>query len=69
MIATTLAALRKKSALYLFIAGVEPEPGYKDWLAEVLPHAKIMVFPGSGHFPQLARFASLATTDSADWSP
>jgi hypothetical protein len=46
------------------------EPGYQDWLSEVLPRACVMVWPGSGHFPQLAhprRFAGcLAAT--AQWA-
>ena len=68
--AAWLSALRVAKVRYLFIAGHEVEPGYQDWLSEVLPRACVMVGPGSGHFPQLAhprRFAGcLAAT--AQWA-
>jgi len=64
-----LAAVRAAKVPYLFIAGHEIEPGYQDWLHDVLPQASVMVWPGSGHFPQLdhpRRFAGcLAAT--AQW--
>ena len=68
--AAWLSALRAARVPYLFIAGHEVEPGYQDWLNDVLPQACVMVWPGSGHFPQLAhprRFAGcLAAT--ARWA-
>lgn len=57
-----LAALRATAVPYLIVAGSEPEPGYRQWLGEVLPQAAITVLPDSGHFPHLAypgRFAEL----------
>jgi len=65
-----LSALRSASVPYHVVAGHEPEPGYREWLAEALPQATISVWPDSGHFPQLAhpdQFAEClkATTD---WS-
>ena len=64
--AASLAAVRAARVPYLFIAGHEVEPGYRDWLDHMLPQASVTVWPGSGHFPQLAyprRFAGcLAAT-------
>jgi pimeloyl-ACP methyl ester carboxylesterase len=55
-----LARLRAAEVPYLIVAGSDPEPAYRNWLAEVLPQAEITVLAGSGHFPHLgdpARFA------------
>ena len=64
--AASLAAVRAARVPHLFIAGHEVEPGYRDWLDHMLPQASVTVWPGSGHFPQLAyprRFAGcLAAT-------
>jgi len=30
------------------------EPAYSKWLTTVLPESRVTVWPGSGHFPQLA---------------
>jgi pimeloyl-ACP methyl ester carboxylesterase len=68
--AATLAAVRDAGIPYLFIAGHDVEPGYRDWLRQSLPGAHVEVWPGSGHFPHLAhpgRFADrLAAT--ANWN-
>ena len=54
---------------YLVVAGADLEPGYQQWLSEILPQVAVTVWPGSGHFPHLAhpdRFAEcLAAT--AHW--
>jgi pimeloyl-ACP methyl ester carboxylesterase len=55
MVQDTVAALRAAGTPYLYIAGEEPPPGYRQWLGQHLPSAAIEVWPGSGHFPQLAR--------------
>jgi pimeloyl-ACP methyl ester carboxylesterase len=57
---TGMAAVRALRTPYLFVAGHEPEPGYRAWLQQKLPQVSIVVWPGSGHFPHLAhpgRFA------------
>ena len=62
------AALRAAQVPYLFIAGHEVEPGYRDWLNHVLPQASVAVWPGSGHFPHLAhprRFAECLAATAA----
>jgi pimeloyl-ACP methyl ester carboxylesterase len=67
--AQLLAALAASGVPYLVIAGREFEPAYQAWLSQSLPQARVVVWPGSGHFPQLAqprRFAEcLAAADPA----
>ena len=56
-----LRAVRACRVPYRVVAGNEMEPGYARWLATVLPESRVTVWPGSGHFPQLAhpdRFAA-----------
>jgi len=64
--ATALAAVRAAGVPYLVVAGDALEPGYQQWLNEMLPQVSVTVWPGSGHFPHLAHpdlFAEcLATT-------
>ena len=67
--AACLEALRTTKVPYLFVAGHEVEPEYQAWLDRVLPQVAFMVWPGSGHFPQLAhpgRFAE-ALAATARW--
>jgi pimeloyl-ACP methyl ester carboxylesterase len=68
--ASWLGAVRAAKVPYLFIAGHGVELGDQRWLSDVLPQACVAVWPGSGHFPQLAhprRFAGcLAAT--ARWA-
>jgi len=64
--AAALTAVQAAGVPYLVVAGNALEPGYQQWLTEMLPQVKITVWPGSGHFPHLAhpdRFAEcLAAT-------
>lgn len=53
-VAVALAALRASAVPYLVVAGAEPESDYQKWLGTVLPQATVTVWPGSGHFPQVA---------------
>jgi pimeloyl-ACP methyl ester carboxylesterase len=71
MIAAMLAAARAAGMPYLIVAGNDLEVSYREWLAEMLPHATVTVWPGSGHFPHIAhpgRFAAClaAVADSAE---
>jgi pimeloyl-ACP methyl ester carboxylesterase len=55
-----LAAVRGAAIPYLFIAGHQVEPWYRDWLSQMVPGAAVEAWPRSGHFPHLAhprRFA------------
>lgn len=45
---------------YAFVTSTEPDPAYEKWLLGVVPHARIEVLPGGGHFPHLAHPAELA---------
>jgi pimeloyl-ACP methyl ester carboxylesterase len=57
-----LGRLRESGTPYLIVAGDEPGDEYRRWLRDVLPQARIEVWPGSGHFPHLAhpeRFAEV----------
>jgi pimeloyl-ACP methyl ester carboxylesterase len=61
MVGATLAAVRAAGVPYLLVAGDELTTGYRGWLIERLPHATVMEWPGSGHFPHIAhpsRFAA-----------
>jgi pimeloyl-ACP methyl ester carboxylesterase len=61
MVGATLAAVRAARVPYLVVAGEDLEPGYQEWLTEILPQAAVTVWPGSGHFPHIAqpgRFAA-----------
>jgi pimeloyl-ACP methyl ester carboxylesterase len=56
-----LARLRAAQVPYHLIAGTEPGEGYRTWLREALPQARVTVYPSAGHFPHLvdpARFAA-----------
>jgi pimeloyl-ACP methyl ester carboxylesterase len=67
-VAATLATMRAAKVPYLFVAGHEVEPEYRDWLNHVLPQASVAVWPGSGHFPHLAhprRFAECLAATAA----
>jgi pimeloyl-ACP methyl ester carboxylesterase len=67
MIEQESAALRNSGMPYLYIAGDDLAPGYRQWLAEHLPAATVEIWPRTGHFPHLAdppRFAQRL----ADWT-
>jgi pimeloyl-ACP methyl ester carboxylesterase len=70
VVGATLAAVRAAGVPYLVVAGDDLEPGYREWLTDMLPHATVTVWPGSGHFPHIAhpgRFAArLAAAGSTD---
>jgi pimeloyl-ACP methyl ester carboxylesterase len=55
-----LGILRSDRVPYWYVAGEEPPAAYADWLTSMLPDVKISVFPGTGHFPQLAEPAEVA---------
>jgi pimeloyl-ACP methyl ester carboxylesterase len=38
---------------YFSLHGIDPGPGYGEWLAEVIPGATIEVWPEVGHYPHL----------------
>jgi pimeloyl-ACP methyl ester carboxylesterase len=60
MIEHETAALRASGMPYLYIAGDDLRPDYRQWLGVRLPAATVEVWPRTGHFPHLAdpqRFA------------
>ncbi len=64
-----MATLRAGGLPYLIVAGSDLEPAYQRWLNEMLPEARVTVWPESGHFPHLAhpdRFAA-ALASTAGW--
>jgi pimeloyl-ACP methyl ester carboxylesterase len=64
-----LLSLRASDVPYAVVAGSEPGPAYRAWLAARLPQATITAWPGSGHFPHLARpdaFARLLASTGSD---
>jgi pimeloyl-ACP methyl ester carboxylesterase len=50
-----LSAIGQAGVPYLHIAGEELPAGYQEWLTGQIPGATFAVWPGSGHFPHLAR--------------
>jgi pimeloyl-ACP methyl ester carboxylesterase len=50
-----LSAIGQTGVPYLHIAGEELPAGYQEWLTGLIPGATFAVWPGSGHFPHLAR--------------
>jgi pimeloyl-ACP methyl ester carboxylesterase len=51
------------------VAGDTLDPAYAEWLSEMLPEARVVVLPNSGHFPHLAHPAAFAKilADTANW--
>jgi pimeloyl-ACP methyl ester carboxylesterase len=72
MIEDGAAAIRASGVPYLYLAGSELEPDYRQWLGAHLPAATVEVWPRTGHFPHLAdpeRFANLlAGTGAWGWA-
>jgi pimeloyl-ACP methyl ester carboxylesterase len=60
MIEQVTAAVRASGVTYLYLAGDEPGPQYRQWMGTHLPGATIDVWPGTGHFPHLADPARFA---------
>lgn len=58
----TVAALASAITVpYLALHGIDPGPGYAEWLQHLVPTATVEVWPGMGHYPQLvdpARFVA-----------
>lgn len=58
----TVAALASAITVpYLALHGIDPGPGYAEWLQRLVPTATVEVWPGMGHYPQLvdpARFVA-----------
>ena len=53
IIEAALAAYVGNDVPYLTIFGVEPEPGYHDWLRGFVANATTDVWPDHGHYPHL----------------
>jgi pimeloyl-ACP methyl ester carboxylesterase len=63
-----LRTLREAGGHYTLVLGSEPGPDLVGWLHQVIPGIDITVWPGSGHFPHLARpreFARLLAATAA----
>jgi pimeloyl-ACP methyl ester carboxylesterase len=53
VVATALAGYRGKHVDYLTLFGIDPGPGYAEWIASYIPGAVTEVWPGHGHYPHL----------------
>ena len=63
------AAIRRAGIPYLAVVGADPSPEEVAWTDANQPHARTLVWAGSGHFPHLAhprRFAGLLA-ETAAW--
>lgn len=58
--AARLERIASQGTPYHYVAGAEPDPEYRRWLARALPGVAVTVLPGSGHFPHLAHPAEVA---------
>jgi pimeloyl-ACP methyl ester carboxylesterase len=68
LVETTLSAVRATRMPYLHLAGQPLDADYERWLAERLPGAVVVCWPGSGHFVHLAHpdgFAELLAGTAA----
>jgi len=66
----TARAINGRGIPVTAVFGRQPSPAEMGWYRENLPGARTLVWPGSGHFPQLAyplRFAELLASTAA-WS-
>jgi pimeloyl-ACP methyl ester carboxylesterase len=64
------AAIKASGLPYVYVAGDEPSPEYRAWLARAIPQARVDVYQRGGHFPHLAdpaRFAGLLA-ETARWA-
>jgi pimeloyl-ACP methyl ester carboxylesterase len=64
-----LGQLSEKHLPYVIVAGDPLDPAYDEWLDEMFPEARVVVFPNSGHFPHLGNPAAFAQilADTASW--
>ena len=70
LIAGAAGAIRGAGIPVTAVVGRQPASAETAWYSEHLPDARTLVWPGSGHFPQLAyplRFAELLASTAA-WS-
>jgi pimeloyl-ACP methyl ester carboxylesterase len=67
MIVQATTVLRDASTPYLYIAGDDLDPDYRQWLGQHLPAATVEVWPRTGHFPHLADPARFARR-LLDWT-
>jgi pimeloyl-ACP methyl ester carboxylesterase len=51
----SLRAVRESGVRYTLVLGSEPGPDLDGWLRQMIPGIDVLVWPGSGHFPHLAR--------------
>ncbi|WP_432055711.1 alpha/beta fold hydrolase [Streptomyces sp. bgisy022] len=55
-----LRAIRGAGVDYTHVAGNDVSPLYARWLTALLPRARVVTLPGSGHFPHLVHPAVIA---------
>jgi pimeloyl-ACP methyl ester carboxylesterase len=63
-----IVSVRESGVSYVAVVGQAPSPEDEAWLETRLPAARVLVWPASGHFPQLAhprQFAELLAETSA----
>ena len=53
VVETALAGYAGNDTPYLTIFGVDPEPGYQDWVGGFIANSTTEVWPDHGHYPHL----------------
>ena len=63
--------LERHGVPVLFLLGHEPSPALATLLPALVAQARVLAWPGTGHFPHLARLRQFARllADTADWRP
>lgn len=68
VVATALAGYRGKHVHYLSLFGIDPGPGYADWIASYVHGAVTEVWPDHGHYPHLVEPDRFVARAEKFWS-
>lgn len=71
LVTRSAAAIQARAIPYVLLLGSPIDPGSEALIARVVPDATVLTWPGTGHFPHLARVAEFAQllADTGGWQP